>query len=113
MIVPVVFAREMVDAHLVEAVSYPLRRRLHDSWPGLVRRRANGAAEGNPGRDDGVRVASAEFGQRGAVVKASGIEKIGTDAARLQREIAKAEIRLVESQLEKPVFVILHRRIPS
>jgi acetamidase/formamidase len=50
MIVSVVFAREIIDAHLVDADSYPLLRRLHDGRPGLVRRRANGAAEGNPGR---------------------------------------------------------------
>src|SRR5262245_21947596 len=50
MIVPVIFAREIVDAHLVDADPYPLRRRMYDGRPGLVRRRANGAAEGNPGR---------------------------------------------------------------
>jgi hypothetical protein len=51
MIVPVVAAREIVDAYSVDADSYPLLGPLHNSRPDLDRRRANGAPEGNPGRD--------------------------------------------------------------
>ena len=49
MIVPW-FAREVVDAHRVDADCYPWLRRLRDGRRGLVCRRANVAPEGNAGR---------------------------------------------------------------
>ena len=58
--------------------------------------------------NNGLRIEAAQSGQMSAAVKQTGIEEVGADAARFERELSKAQYTDLDGELQNFFFVRVH-----